>query len=391
MKKAKGTGGRGRASKSRSTRRLTLVAGGDTEWQSAVDAPEILLDFGDTYDGGWPPLPLVNGTRAVASLALDPLRRPLPEESHASDSVNHSLSFPNERAMVRYPLRKLAPIFRAADLGFLNLEMPLSREAGRRGAFRGSPLFAEALRWAGVHVVSLANNHMLDAGEVGLTDTQLALQASNIGTVGGGDDLGQARRPFVTTRNGIAVGLLAYNQIIGAGGTGIFATRGRSGVAPLDPSIIQEDIRKLRKRVDVVCVSCHWGEENTFEVHPAARRLGHQILDAGADVILGHHSHLAQGVEVRGGKVIFYSLGNLAFGHSHDYWDDNTLARIELGARGVNAVELLPIAGRRNEVTQPHLLPGKRATAALERLQARSRELDTEVTIEDGIGHLRLR
>lgn len=139
MKKAKGTGGRGRASKSRSTRRLTLVAGGDTEWQSAVDAPEILLDFGDTYDGGWPPLPLVNGTRAVASLALDPLRRPLPEESHASDSVNHSLSFPNERAMVRYPLRKLAPIF------VLQTSASSTWRCRSRGRRAGAGRFAGAL------------------------------------------------------------------------------------------------------------------------------------------------------------------------------------------------------------------------------------------------------
>jgi poly-gamma-glutamate synthesis protein (capsule biosynthesis protein) len=348
------------------------------------------MDHRDSSERRWPPIPRV----LLPGAPRPDLGRHLGGgdlERHAAESRDHELAFADELAKARYPFLGMADELRAADVTFLNLEMPLSAGARRYGEFLGSPAFAEALRWAGVDLVSVANNHTFDGGDVGLADTLTALSAAGLGAVGAGHDLATARMPLIVERAAGRLGFLAYNQILGAIGSTAFALPGRSGVAALSPDLVVADIERLRRHVDVVVVSCHWGEENSGEVHPAARRLAHEFLDAGADVILGHHPHLPQGVEARARKVVFYSLGNFAFGHWHDYWDDNVMARIHVARGRVSDVEVLPISGRGADVAQPRVLVGPRARRLLEVIRARSRELDTEMTIAGGVGRVRIR
>ena len=85
------------------------------------------------------------------------------------------------------------------------------------------------------------------------------------------------------------------------------------------------------------------------------------MIDEGADIILGHHAHVPKGVEVHSGGVIFYSLANFSFGHSHDYFIDNFAARVTLTMDGPRRVEVVPIAGAGLDVTQPYVLEGERA------------------------------
>src|SRR5690606_34902650 len=150
---------------------------------------------------------------------------------------------------------------------------------------------ADALRWAGIDVVSIANNHAFDAEEMGLFDTIDALARAGVGRVGGGRDLEDARRPFVIERNGIRFAFLGYTQFVN-GGPSAFALPNRSGVVPLNPLVIKEDIRRVRDQVDYVVVSFHWSRENTQEIHEEDRKFAHEIIDAGADIILGHHPHV---------------------------------------------------------------------------------------------------
>ncbi len=376
---------------------VTLVAGGDVNWCLVVKPPEIANDAerrtgpggGGGGSGrradGWIPVPylITPQSRAYLEQTLGaPLETPA---SHQNAAIQYGLTFASNRDMVQYPFRNIRDLLSQADIAFANLENPLSDDARNPGAFRTPTVFAEGLSWAGVDVVSTANNHALDAEGVGLLDTREALWREGIGAVGTGRDLEDARRPYIIERKGMKVAFLAYSMFTNAGDDG-FATPARSGVVPLDPFVIKEDIRRVRDRVDYVVVSFHWSVENSQETLPADRAFAHDVIDAGADVILGHHPHVPRGFEVYQGKPIFYSFGNLIFGHAHDYWMDNYMARLTLTHNGVSKVEVFPVSGRGARLAQPSVLTGPAARTVLEDVKARSAKLDTDVAIVGDIG-----
>jgi poly-gamma-glutamate synthesis protein (capsule biosynthesis protein) len=154
----------------------------------------------------------------------------------------------------------------------------------------------------------------------------------------------------------------------------------------MDPLLIREDIARVRDQVDYVAVSLHWNIENTRQTHPDARTFAYDLVDAGADIVLGHHPHMPQGVEVYRGKVIFYSLGNMIFGHGHDYWGDGFLARLTLTPQQITKVEILPLAGTGSDLSQPYFLSGDRAEALLLEMQELTADLDTSLDIVGDVG-----
>jgi len=208
------------------------------------------------------------------------------------------------------------------DLGIANLECPLTD--------RGAPLpgkkytfvadhpedTAAALRDLGFDVVSLANNHILDYGQVGLADTTAALLRAGVGWAGAGVDRMAAYAPAVVERNGLRIAILAF------GGTEYMpaqyqawwaAGEDRPGIAPLLPQAdLLAAVTRARADADLLIVSLHWGIEYA-EVTAAQRELGRAVIEAGADVVFGHHPHVVQPVEFWQGRPILYSLGNLAF------------------------------------------------------------------------------
>ena len=361
---------------------ITLVAGGDVEWSRIVAVPGIRVE---RRDDGWIRIPYVI-TPERAYLDQQGGSRNEGSRGHPVTSIQYPLEFESSEDMARYPFRRIAPVLREADIAFVNLETPLSDRARQAGAFITPTAFADGLRWAGVSVVSTANNHALDAEGLGLLDTKQALWRAGVGSVGTGENLEAARRPFVVVRNGISVAFLGYAVAVNVGGSKAFALPDRSGVAPLDPFLIKEDIQRVRDDVDFVVVSFHWAIENSQDTHPAAREFAHDIIDAGADMILGHHPHVPRGIEVYEGKVIFYSLGNFVFGHNHTYWMNNYLARLRLTRERIVELEVLPIAGTGNSLAQPYLLEGEPARTLLDDIQARSAALDTQMEILDNVG-----
>src|SRR5207253_232743 len=138
----------------------------------------------------------------------------------SDDSLGESLSYPlqtgqeftqdysSNEELLNYPLRRLAPTFRAADLVFVNCEGALSDHARQVGLNRTPQKFAKTMRASGVSIVNLANNHTFDAEERGFLDTLRALSSAGIAHVGGGHDIAEARKPGVVKRNGIKVGFL---------------------------------------------------------------------------------------------------------------------------------------------------------------------------------------
>jgi poly-gamma-glutamate synthesis protein (capsule biosynthesis protein) len=399
--------------------RVVLLVGGDVEWALNSRPPTVrypivdprpfgLLVFGkrdvrDQVIDDWPPIPYVNDGESrtyLESLGL---------KGSSDDSFGESLSYPLQREteeyakdyssneqLLNYPLQRLAPTFHAADLVFVNCEGALSDHARQVGLNRTPEKFAKTLRSVGVSLVNVANNHTFDAEERGFLDTLHALSSAGISYVGGGHDLAEARKPVILERNGIKLGFLGYTQFSNMGESA-FAAEGRPGIAPMDPFLIKEDIRRLRPRVDYVLVAIHWATSKSADISPENRKFAHDLIDAGADIILGHHPPHPKGIEVYHGKVIIYAPSNVLRGHTSPNSDDGYLARFTLGAKTVEKVEVLPIAGKgqpegRNgqpydpKLFQPFLMQGSSAQQFLASIRSRSTALDTAMELDGDKG-----
>ena len=206
----------------------------------------------------------------------------------------------------------LAPVFRAADLAFANIEMPFGQadwiEPGRTAEFWQDADVAPALARAGVRVASVANNHAMDCGPRGLARTLESCRAAGLATAGAGPNLAAAREPARLEVGGLRVVLLAYSASHGDA-----AAADRPGVAPLDAAILREDIARWRPEADVLIVSAHWGSMYVDYPAPRVLDLATVIEDAGADLVLGHHPHVTQGFRRRARALTLFSLGETAF------------------------------------------------------------------------------
>lgn len=218
---------------------------------------------------------------------------------------------------------KVASLLSQGDVVFANLESPLTENThclDKKGkiVLKAKPEAAKALTSVGFNLLSISNNHMLDYYETGLFDTMKVLEENHISYAGGGKNLEEARKPAIIEKNGLKIGLLAYTdmaELIFAGDPYLsFAAKAdKSGLVPRKYETIREDVIKLRDQVDLLAVSLHWGTEDSFTVSPGQIEFAHKLIDDGVDIILGHHPHQFQGMEIYKGKPILYSMGNFLF------------------------------------------------------------------------------
>lgn len=213
-----------------------------------------------------------------------------------------------------YPFTRVASLLRKADFVIANLEGPLTTHDDylpQKCCLKGHPDYAETLKEAGVNVLSLGNNHILDYGERGVADSLSVLRGQGISYVGYGETLEKARSPLVLDRNGIRLGILSYCDVVID--SPFYASATTRGIAPLKLSEARSDIERLRKSVDYIVLSLHWGYENYRYPSPSQVEQGRKLIEAGADVILGHHAHVLQGIERYRNGYIVYNLGNFVF------------------------------------------------------------------------------
>jgi len=171
-----------------------------------------------------------------------------------------------------------------------------------------TPDLVRGIREARINVVSLANNHVFDAYDAGFHRLRRTLDEIGVRYFGAGDTPEEAAAPAVMTLGGLRLGFLgAADRRSGPGG---FAAQGRGGVAPLDMPDMADRVRRLRREVDHVIVSLHWGDERLPAPSPGQIEVAHRLATAGASLVLGHHPHRIQGMETYCGAAIAYSLGN---------------------------------------------------------------------------------
>ena len=252
------------------------------------------------------------------------------------------------RGNTEFPFRYVRDTLSRGDVVFVNLESQLSDQDGETQhpkynlIFTGPPSGAIALKNANVSVVSTANNHAFDYGLKALRETIVRLQAREVQFSGTSFDSVPGAIPAIVDRHGIRVGFLAYTAFVNLKGDWI----GR--IALFDTSQACRDIQQLRQRADFIVVSYHGGVEYTDRPSAKLRRDFRSLVDAGADLVVGHHPHYVQGIESYRGRLILYSLGNFVF-----YQPQRDLARLGLGVdvtlvrRGgsvqVEGARLLPV------------------------------------------------
>lgn len=258
------------------------------------------------------------------------------------------------RALLNEPGREffaaLKPLLATADLRFANLESQLSDQKGETESphsqliFTGPPEGAASLAGAGFDVVSLANNHALDYGKRALLETMGHLDRAGVRYVGAGRARKQAYGPLIVERGGFRLAMVAVTDIWNQDPRA--KQPGGDLVARADLDGLPAVVRALKKdrSLDALAVSYHGGREFVDEPLERTRTLLRAAIDAGADVVIGHHPHVTQGVEWRGGKPILYSLGNfLMHMHSNHAWVDmGYLARIRLVRGATPRVEACP-------------------------------------------------
>lgn len=259
-----------------------------------------------------------------------------------------------------YPYAKTADFLKRADITFINLETPLFSECiptieGMK--FCANTGAVEGLVYAGVDVASLANNHAGNYGADEVVRTKELLEKNKILVTGTGE-------PAMITIRGKTFGFLGFNDI----------GNEEKGIAWANIPTIEVQVRSLKKRVDFVIVTFHWGIEYTTIPSDRQKELAHIAIDSGADLIIGNHPHWVQGVELYREKMITYAHGNFIF---DQMWSRETregvIGRYTFGKSGLKKAEFYPIIIE--NYSQPRFATQKEANKILERMKTSSDSL----------------
>jgi poly-gamma-glutamate capsule biosynthesis protein CapA/YwtB (metallophosphatase superfamily) len=274
------------------------------------------------------------GVRAVEVDGVDPLRDPDAYPIQVAGPAHPPITtltvvgdvMLGRRVTGHHALRPMAARLAAADLTVGNLESTLARAGPPTqdpvsDSFFARPGVRADLGAAGFDVLGLANNHLGDFGAASLVRTVELLGEGGFATFGAGADLAAASRPAVVTRHGIRFGFLGFNAIgetpeAAAARPGALSVSMPPRTGPLDEAELRrvlDDVRRLARRVDVVTVLPHWGEQYVHRPWPVQEEVARRLAAAGADLVVGGHPHVVQGASMAGDTLVVHSLGNFVF------------------------------------------------------------------------------
>ncbi|TPV94257.1 MAG: CapA family protein [Myxococcales bacterium FL481] len=295
-----------------------------------------------------------------------------------------------------HPYLGTAPLVRAADLAIANLEGPVAVEAtpnsGLRFPYKMPPSILPAIRETGFDLVSAANNHALDCGPEGLLETLKFVGAAGIDLVGAGPTPMAASQPFVTQVGDTRIAVVAfmspetwYSEIEDDSAKEhafrnkdrrmrktMMRAPDRPAALVGDVGTIREAVRQASETADVVIVYPHWGVRYHRPVYPRQREIARAAIDAGADLVVGHHNHIWQPIERYRDALVVYGVGNYAFGSRNRRAKEGLIVRAVVRNKAFERVELYPLYTKNLDDKidfQPKLLKGKSARKMLTRLR----------------------
>jgi poly-gamma-glutamate synthesis protein (capsule biosynthesis protein) len=251
-----------------------------------------------------------------------------------------------ERQLARYgpthPWEGIEPILNEADLTVANLEGVLTTQGeplNKSYLIRAHPDWGQALLKGGLDLLTLANNHALDFGPEGLDETSTTLQALGMAIVGAGPSKQAAHRPALFDLNGVRVAILGYAAARWNGSVDVPTT---DRLAWAEPSAVRTDVQAIRDQADLVIILLHAGTE--YAATPSADQVtfAHAAIDAGADLVVGHHPHVTQTVEQYKQGIVVYSLGDALFDIPRQAAMQGDLLRVHATQEGLTQIELWP-------------------------------------------------
>lgn len=247
---------------------------------------------------------------------------------------------------------KIADILKNADITFINEEFPFSNrgtpEAGKEYTYCVPPERAKIFNDMGVDIVSISNNHILDYGQDALVDTFSTLDEYGIDYIGAGKDLERAKKLITYKVNGKTIGFLAASRVVPNGSwyalnetsdhaarPGVFTT--------YDDTALCEEIRKAKEICDFVIVYAHWGIERHEVAADYQRNMAYDYINSGADLVIGSHPHVMQGVEFYNNVPIVYSMGNFLFSN---YYSRTTVLTCKIKEDNTCEISFLPCGSK---------------------------------------------
>lgn len=275
-----------------------------------------------------------------------------------------------------YFFKNVKSIFEADDMTLVNFEGVLTESdqiVEKQYNIKGRPEYKQILTEGDIEAVSFGNNHRIDYGEQGIADTIAAFKEVNV-TYAYDDNLG-----IYKTQNGIRIGFVSVNEVYDEKQVEVY---------------LEQGIAKLKEmKVDLVLACCHWGEEGHHYPEKYQTELGHKCIDWGADLVVGCHPHVLQGIDYYNGKYIIYSLGNFCFGGNRNPKNkDSMIIRVDFKMKnGVRAGEaqLRVIPCTISSVTErndycPTIADGNKKTEIIKKLNQYSKKYGV-VIADDGL------
>ena len=251
-----------------------------------------------------------------------------------------------EAANYLLPFTPLGSFIKTADISLGNLESPFYDQGApvRSGMiFKADPRSVAGLKYAGFDIVTLANNHFGNQGVEGMLYTFSLLKKNGIEFIGAGYNLGAAQRILVKEVNGLKIAFIGVENY-SITPESYFATKNSPGLLHVEADAIGQLVKKAKTKADVVIVTYHGGTEYAPAANDQQREFAHAAINAGADIVIGHHPHVIQGVENYKGKMILYSLGNFVF---DQMWSTETqqgmVAQLTFEGNLLTAIKLVPV------------------------------------------------
>ncbi|MDP4088127.1 MAG: CapA family protein [Bacillota bacterium] len=272
-----------------------------------------------------------------------------------------------------YLFSNVSSIFKNDNITIANLETTFTNSSSRRDknaevqySFKGDPELAKSLVLGSVEAVNVSNNHIYDFGDEGFKDTLDTLKAENVAYFGEGNQ-------WVTEVNGVTFGFLGYQ---GWSADSSFLKK------------LKNDITALKTKASVVVVTFHWGVERSYTPNDVQQKLAHYAVDCGADLIIGHHPHVVQGIEKYKDRFICYSLGNFCFGGNSNPSDKDTFifqADFKFQDKKLNSIGVKAIPCRISSVSsyndyRPTPMTGDNKSKLLKKLNGLSTNIGFEIS-----------
>lgn len=267
----------------------------------------------------------------------------------------------------------------SADLTMVNEEFPFSTRGtqaqDKQFTFRVDPSYVKIFQEMGIDVVTVANNHALDYGTEALSDTFQTLDGAGVAYVGAGDSKERAAQPYIAEMGGKTFGFLAASRVIPEVSWNI-DNQQPGMLCTYDSTRLCEAIHKAKENCDYVVVYVHWGIERENMPQDYQRKLGQAYIDAGADLIIGAHPHVLQGIEYYNGKPIVYSLGNYIFNQSIE---KTMLLKVTVSTENETILQLIPASASGAKTSK---LEGEKARSICQFVE----DISFDVTVgEDGV------